>query len=54
MEWPAGRRPVLIVGDIDRGGLFASLYGTYMLQSEEEKGYIKGNIINKFRGTLAC
>ncbi len=47
------KSPVLIVGDIDRGGVFASLYGTYMLQSEEEKRYIKGNIINKFRGDIA-
>lgn len=46
------KAPVLIVGDIDRGGVFASLYGTYMLQDEEEKNYIKGNIINKFRGDV--
>jgi adenosylcobyric acid synthase len=46
------KSPVVIVGDIDRGGVFASLYGTYMLQSEEEKSYIKGNIINKFRGDV--
>lgn len=44
--------PVLIVGDIDKGGVFAALYGTYLLQSEEEKRYIKGNIINKFRGDV--
>ncbi|MEN8904361.1 MAG: cobyric acid synthase [Clostridiales bacterium] len=44
--------PVIIVGDIDRGGVFAALYGTYMLQSEDEKKYIKGNIINKFRGDV--
>lgn len=44
--------PVLVVGDIDRGGVFASLYGTYMLQDAEEKTYIKGNIINKFRGDV--
>ncbi|MFI3207525.1 MAG: cobyric acid synthase [Eubacteriales bacterium] len=46
------KAPVLIVGDIDRGGVFAALYGTYMLQKEEEKSYIKGNIINKFRGDV--
>ncbi len=46
------KAPVLIVGDIDRGGVFAALYGTYMLQDEDEKRYIKGNIINKFRGDV--
>lgn len=46
------KAPVLIVGDIDRGGVFAALYGTYMLQDEEEKTYIKGNVINKFRGDV--
>ena len=44
---------VILVGDIDRGGVFASVYGSIALQTPEDRPLIKGIIINKFRGDMS-
>ncbi|MFN0145084.1 MAG: cobyric acid synthase [Dehalococcoidia bacterium] len=46
----AVRAPVLVVGDIDRGGVFAHLYGTYHLLDPDEQALVRGFIINRLRG----
>jgi len=47
------KSPVILVGDIDRGGVFAGFYGTVKLLPRKYRGYIKGLLVNKFRGDIS-
>ncbi len=49
----ATQMPVVLVGDIDRGGVIASIVGTHRLLSESDRQWLKGYVINKFRGDVS-
>jgi adenosylcobyric acid synthase len=49
----AARLPVIVVGDIDRGGVFAAMFGTLALLSRQDQALIAGFVMNKFRGDPA-
>ncbi|WP_432147021.1 cobyric acid synthase [Streptomyces sp. bgisy084] len=48
----AARIPAVVVGDIDRGGVFASFFGTTALLSKEDQALVAGYLVNKFRGDV--
>ncbi|TYL49544.1 cobyric acid synthase [Nocardioides sp. BGMRC 2183] len=48
-----GRIPTVVVGDIDRGGWFASAFGTVMLLDETDRALVRGFVVNKFRGDVS-
>lgn len=50
MAGKATRSPVILIGDIEKGGVFAGIYGTYLLMDDEERDLLKGFVINRFRG----
>lgn len=45
--------PTIIVGDIERGGVFAAIYGTWKLITEEDRKHLQGFVINRFRGDVS-
>ena len=47
------KAPVLLASDIDRGGVFASLYGTIALMDETEQAHVKATVVNRFKGDIA-
>ncbi|WP_335974121.1 cobyric acid synthase [Streptomyces sp. CA2R106] len=49
----SARLPVVVVGDIDRGGVFASFYGTTALLAKEDQRLVAGYLVNKFRGDVS-